>query len=296
MENFKKLTKNDISLVAHYFEKESSLSCDCSIGGCFIWCDFFDTHYALLDDTLIFRISLDKKTRYTYPIGKSIESALSFIEQDAKENGIPTEFFVFSESDFSALKNRYPLHEIEDKREYYDYIYDYSSMCDFKGKKFSGQRNHVNKFKRLYENYSFEEINETNKNELSEFFRRFTENSEKKNAAIEAETIKIFDVLENMSEYHQFGGILRVDGNIVGFSIAEKIGKTMFVHVEKADISYDGAYQMLVSCFASHFADEAVIYINREDDVGDEGLRKSKLSYHPLFLVEKHIFTAKNEQ
>ena len=293
MENFKRLTKNDISLIAPYFEKESSFSCDCSIGGCFIWEDFFQTKYAIIDETLVFRIFLDKKTRYTYPIGKNVEGALSFIEEDAKESNVKPEFFVFSQDDLLSLKEKYPSHEILDKREYYDYVYDYSSMCDFRGKKFSGQRNHINKFKRLYENYSFEEINEKNKGELAEFFGDFNARSEKKNAAIESEAIKIFDVLENMEEYRQFGGMLRVDGNIVGFSIAEKIGQTMFIHVEKADISYDGVYQMLVSCFASHFADENVIYINREDDVGDEGLRKSKLSYHPIFLVEKYIFSVK---
>ena len=293
MEDFKKLTKNDIALVTPYFEKECSLSCDCSIGGCFIWCDFFKTHYAIVDGALVFRIVENGKIHYTYPIGDALEGAFSLIEHDAEENNTPVEFFVFSDKDLSSLKDRYPNYELEDRREYYDYIYDYSSMCDFKGKKFSGQRNHINKFKRLYENYSFEEINETNKEELADFFRIFISKNEKSNAAIEAEAIKIFDVIENMEEYRQLGGILRVCENIVGFSIAEKIGKTMFIHVEKADISYDGVYQMLVSCFASHFADENVIYINREDDVGDEGLRKSKLSYHPIFLIEKHIFSVK---
>ena len=293
MENFKSLTKNDIPLIAPYFENESSFACDCSIGGCFIWCDFFQTKYAIIEETLVFRIVLDKKTRYTYPIGKNIESAFALIEKDAERCNTEIEFFVFSQNDLLSLKERYPSHEILDKREYYDYVYDYGSMCDFRGKKFSGQRNHINKFKRLYGNYSFEEIDETNKKELAEFFRDFAARSEKKNAAIEAEALKIFEVLENMSEYRQFGGILRVDGKIVGFSIAEKIDKTMFIHVEKADISYDGVYQMLVSCFATHFAEDGVVYINREDDVGDEGLRKSKLSYHPIFLVEKYIFSVK---
>ncbi len=293
MENFKKLTKNDIPTIEPYFEKASSLCCDCSIGGCFIWRDYFKTQYAIIDETLVFCIVLEGKTRYTYPIGKNLDAAFSLIEKHSAANNTDLEFFVFSDEDLSSLKKRYPSYEAESKREYYDYVYDYKSMCDFRGKKFSGQRNHVNKFKRLYENYSFEEINDENKKELSDFFERFTGKSDKKSPAIDAEKIKIFEILENMEEYRQFGGILRVDGGIVGFSIAEKIKETMFVHVEKADISYDGVYQMLVSCFASHFADESVIYINREDDTGDEGLRRSKLSYHPLFLIEKYIFSVK---
>lgn len=65
----------------------------------------------------------------------------------------------------------------------------------------------------------------------------------------------------------------------------------MFVHVEKALTEYNGVYPMLTNCFASHFRTPQVVYINREEDEGDLGLRTSKLSYHPLLLKEKYKVT-----
>lgn len=294
MQEFKRLEKEDVALIFPFFEKEASLSCDGSIGGSFIWADFFKTEYVILDGTLLFKVEENGEVRYTYPLGEDPESALLYAENDAKKQGIPLSFFVFDEESLLRLRERYPECEAVEKRESFDYVYDYESLSTFKGKKLSGQRNHVNKFKRLYPNYSFEEVNENNKAELKAFFERFSYESEKKNAAIEAETKKIYELIESPKDYRQFGGILKVSGEIVGFSFAEIIGKTMFVHIEKANIEYAGVYQMLVSSFASHFAREGVIYINREDDAGDEGLRKSKLSYHPIFLLKKYILNANN--
>ncbi len=295
MQEFKKLGKEDVELIFPYFEKESSLACDCSVGGTFIWADFFKTEYLIIDGTIIFKVEENGEVRYTYPLGNNPEKALLYAEEDAKRKGFPLSFFIFDEESLSRLEKRYPKSETQEKRESFDYVYDYESLSTFRGKKLSGQRNHVNKFKRLYPDYSFEEVNEKNKDELKAFFERFSSDSEKKNPAIEAETAKIFELIENPSEYRQFGGILKVSGEIVGFSFAEIIDKTMFVHIEKANIEYAGAYQMLVCSFASHFASEGVVYINREDDMDDEGLRKSKLSYHPLFLVKKYILNANND-
>lgn len=289
MNGFRKLTKNDVDAIAPYFEREKSTSCDCTTGACFIWRDYFETEFVIVEDTLIFKISENGEKKYTYPIGKNIDRAFEYIEAEASESNTPLDFFISSEKDLLLIKDRYPRCTVFEKRDYFDYIYDYQALATFKGKKLSGQRNHVNKFKRIYPNYSFEEINEKNAQELIEFFKCHIASSEKDTPAIKAEAVKIIEIIKNIEYYRQFGGLLRVDGDIVGFSIAEKIGQTMFTHIEKADISYAGVYQMLVSQFASHFADENTVYINREDDAGDEGLRKSKLSYHPLFLIPKYI-------
>ena len=99
---------------------------------------------------------------------------------------------------------------------------------------------------------------------------------------------EIFEVLDHFDEYAFLGGILRVDGAIVGISMGEIVRDTLYVHIEKADVRYSGVYQKLVNCFAREFVTDEVRYINREEDVGDPGLRKSKLSYHPVALQEKY--------
>lgn len=75
---------------------------------------------------------------------------------------------------------------------------------------------------------------------------------------------------------------------MVGFSLGEYDGDTLYVHVEKANTDYRGAYQVLMTSFIREFAKEGIAYVNREDDAGDPGLRKSKLSYNPIWLVKKY--------
>ena len=90
------------------------------------------------------------------------------------------------------------------------------------------------------------------------------------------------------------GGMLLVEGDIAGFSLGEVVGDTLFTHIEKADRDYDGCYQMLVAQFAQMYAVDGVEFINREDDTGDPGLRTSKLSYHPVALLEKFSVTVED--
>ena len=108
----------------------------------------------------------------------------------------------------------------------------------------------------------------------------------------EEENKKTLEVLNNFDLYGFFGGALYADGKIVGFSLGERVGDTVFVHIEKADRTVKGAYQTVVNEFAKNFAKDAA-FINREDDMGDEGLKTSKLSYHPVKLLKKYTVIIK---
>ncbi len=292
---FTKLTLDDMDRLAPYFGYATSRACDTTVGGIFIWRDYFKTSYRIENDTLMFRVGEGEDTVYSYPIGKDVDNAFSIIEEDARENAISLNFYLSSEIDMRDLQKRYPSAEINEARDSFDYLYDYDSLATFKGKKYSGQRNHVNKFKRLYENHSFEPLTCENIPAVREFFAEFL-SSREKTPATDAEAEKINELFDHLAEYEShgfFGGVLRVDGRVVGFSVAEHVGDTMYVHIEKADIRYDGVYQMLVSSFAAHFSHGDVIYINREDDAGNEGLRKSKLSYQPIALLPKYFASVK---
>ena len=102
------------------------------------------------------------------------------------------------------------------------------------------------------------------------------------------ENKKVIEVLDNFDTYGMLGGYLIADGKIVGFSINEIVGDTLYTHIEKADRQYKGAYQMLVNQAAITFAVDEVSFINREEDMGDLGLRTSKKSYHPIELLKKY--------
>lgn len=102
------------------------------------------------------------------------------------------------------------------------------------------------------------------------------------------ENKKVIEVLDNYNIYDMVGGYLIADGRIVGFSINEIVDDTLYTHIEKADRHHKGAYQMLVNQAAITFATGKVSFINREEDMGNSGLRKSKKSYHPIELLRKY--------
>ena len=108
-----------------------------------------------------------------------------------------------------------------------------------------------------------------------------------------AESCVACNYLRLLEELGVVGGILRVDGKAVAFTIGDQVcDDTMVVHIENALTEYDGAYAMINQQFVEHECAHGT-YLNREDDMGDEGLRKAKLSYHPVFFVEKGIVKRK---
>ena len=108
-------------------------------------------------------------------------------------------------------------------------------------------------------------------------------------ASAQAEEGCVRAFLRDFAAYAPLAGLLRVNGRVVGFSAGEIVGDTLIIHIEKADIAYEGVYQALVNEYAKCFVTPGVRYINREEDAGDEGLRRSKESYHPVRLLEKYL-------
>ncbi len=287
MLSFKRLGLEDAPIIRAFFEKYPSKQCDNTVGAALMWRDYFKTEYAIFDDTVIFKADYPEiKTAFTFPIGKNIKASLQQIQDYCKNNNIPLVFCTVTAEDLELLKNCFKSCKETLKREWSDYIYNMSDLSTFKGKKFNGQRNHINKFKSLYPDYSLIKITKDNIEEVKEFFKRFILSRQMTDAEKE-ECQKVFEVFDNFDVYKMTGYALKVEENIVAFSMGEIVGNMLFVHIEKADISYKGAYQMMVKEFSSLFSDKA-LFINREDDSGDLGLRTSKLSYQPCEIADKY--------
>ena len=288
MLNFKKINLEDIPVLKAYFDTYPNRQCDRTAGAIAMWRDVYYNYYAVSDGTIILSSKPNGKYSFSYPIGKSPEKVIGELEEFCREFEIPMRFFGVSVEEKNKLLEIYPDSEFYSDRDHSDYLYDKTAILTLIGKKYSTQRNHINKFKKLYSDWNFEEITAENIPEIVEFTKGFTFNSSEKDEGAAKELELCCEVLENYETFGMFGGALRVDGKIIGYSIGEIIGDTLFCHIEKADISYHGAYQMVTNQFLQMYAkDDDVQFVNREDDCGDEGLRKSKLSYHPVELLEK---------
>ncbi len=288
MLQFRKITLQDIKILKAYFNAYPARQCDRSAGATAMWRNFFDNQYAIIDGTIVFSSQFKDGLCFTYPIGRNPEKAIDEIEKHCNENNLPVVFCSVNKKELPNLIKRYPDCEIDADRDWFDYLYEKDAMLNLSGRKYNTPRNHINKFKKLYQNWSFDTISDEIIPELIEFTNNFTFNSDKDESA-NLELQMCIEVLENYELYDMLGGVLKVDGKVTAYSIGEIVGDTLFSHIEKADISYAGAYQMLTNQFLKMYASgDEIKYVNREEDCGDDGLRKSKLSYHPVELIEKN--------
>ncbi len=178
-----------------------------------------------------------------------------------------------------------------------DYIYNANDIIELTGKKYHSKRNHLAKFNKL--DYEFSLVSEKDFDDCISFCTETYNNkgsqiNSENNHSFVAEQYAINTYFSWFNELGLTGGIIRIDGRPAAVAVGEEIGgRTFCVHIEKADISYPGIYTGICNLFAGAAASECR-YINREEDLGIEGLRKSKLSYKPAFLLDKYTLTFKN--
>ena len=292
MLNFIKLSLNDIRKIKPYFLFSTNKTCDNTVGGTFMWRDYFSVEYAEYNETLVFKVKLqyyNAITAFTLPLGKDVYGCIKEIEKYCYIHEIPIAFCTVTKEEIPYITSIFNNNQLHYENDWNDYIYKSDDLKTLTGTKYKSQRNHINYFQKTYNTYLFEEITEKNINEVKEFNNSLYSNVTKNSDIFVEEQKKTVEVLDNYCIYGLIGGILRLNGSIVAFSIGEICNDVLFIHIEKADIKYKGVYQMINYEFANHFASDKIKYINREEDVGDEGLRFSKQSYHPCDIIKKYI-------
>lgn len=292
MLEFSPLQLSDLPKLRDFFKYSGSRVCDTTPGTVFMWRDMYHTEYAIEGGSLYFKVDVpDQGPTFTLPLGGGRLEHFRNIAQYCCHHRIPLSFFPVPKDELERMQDYFPNSAATDVRDSFDYLYNAETLQYFKGKKLAGQRNHVNRFLKTYGNWSFRVMTEDDLPLVKAFLARYTAKQDKPAASFYEDIAKSIEVLDNIQIYGFFGGILLVEGQIVGFALGEVVGDTMFTHIEKADREVLGCYQMLVSQFAQQFAGGDVAFINREDDAGDLGLRTSKLSYKPIALLEKYLVT-----
>lgn len=289
MLSFKKVEIDDIPILNEYYSRYPSGSCDTTVGSIVMWRDYFNYEYAISEDTLTVLSKYDGNYCFSFPIGSNPRKMIELIEEYCKINGVSMKVCTLNEEETSIIANIFPDYTSFYDRDWFDYVYDFKALASLEGKNYSHQRNQIHKFEREYLNYSYEVISDDNLGEVIAFNNSFTFHAEKQDDSADREIEMCLDVLNNYKKYDLVGGLLRVDGNVVGYSIGEIIGDSIYIHIEKADTSYRGVYQMISNLFLKNNASDEIKFVNREEDCGDEGLRKSKLSSNPLFLLQKNF-------
>ena len=223
------------------------------------------------------------------PVGGDVKAAVNAVYEKCKNSGEPCIFSDVPEGGLELLKEIFGEKRLKISTDdgWSDYLYNASDLITYSGKKFNGQRNHVNRFNRLYPDAVFEPLTRENFDEAYEFLKNYISQNGTTSESGELEGCAAIRLMKRYFELELCGAILKANNKIISLSIGEKMGDTLFVHVEKGLIEFSGVYQVMVQKFAETYAGD-VLFINREEDDGVEGLRKSKLSYHPIGLLNKY--------
>lgn len=289
MLEFKPITPNDTGELKKYFCARPPHFCDRTPGVAVMWRQIYSNHYCIFNDTLIIRSTLGGKAEYLSPVGRDFDGAVEAVTAHCAEIGEEAIFYGLTDEEADSLLEKYPCSSRHANRDWFDYVYDKTALMTLSGKKYAAQRNHIHKFTALYPDYSFEPICDENIPELIAFTENFHFHALKEGGDAAAEVGMCIGALREFPLLDMVGLALRAGGKIIGYTIGEAVGDMFFVHIEKADTEYQGAYQMLSNTFLKTYAaDDDIKFVNREEDCGDEGLRRSKLSYHPIALPPKN--------
>ncbi|HJD77147.1 hypothetical protein GGR06_003463 [Bacteroides reticulotermitis] len=292
MIDFKDITLADKDLITSYTMNSSRRNCDLSFSNLCSWRFLYNTKFAIVDNFLVFKFWAEDKLAYMMPVGTgNPKDVLQKLINDATEENQPFCILGVCTGMRNELEDTMPEQfQFTADRDYADYIYLRSDLATLKGKKFQAKRNHINRFRNSYPNYEYTPITPDRIKECMELEAEWCKvNNCDQQEGTGNERRALIYALHNFEALGLTGGILHVDGKIVAFTFGMPINKDTFgVHVEKADTSIDGAYAMINYEFSSRIP-EQYTYINREEDLGIEGLRKAKLSYQPTIILEKYM-------
>lgn len=272
----------------------TSQICDLAFANLYGWAGRYGISWATIHDTLIigFQPLGRSHPAYLMPICDSndgFRACLTSLKQLVQEGGYPLVLMGVTPRCRERLEEIAPgaFHYLSDEGAQ-DYIYLRERMCSLSGKSLQSKRNHINKFERLYPDYRYEEITQQNLDECLALGAAWLSASNVSQGQDEEQRM-IARLAEAYEALELQGGAIRVEGKIVAFSLGSPINHTTFgVHVEKALTEYEGAFAMINREFALRIP-ESYTYINREEDLGLEGLRKSKLSYKPEIILPKDV-------
>ncbi len=291
--NFKEIGLEDKAIFDDFFDKASLGLSELTFTNLFVWSDYRKIKYCKCEKGLVIFSKLNDESYFFPPIGydnlnEIFEKMLEYeIDKDfkVKINRVPESYAELIDKD---------IFTISEDRDNFDYVYSREELVKLKGGKFSSKRNFLNDF---YENYEFKYLKYSSEHyDGCASLAKEWLNKHGESPSTLAEFNAIIKLLDNYSNFPELrGAVIVVDDRVVAFSFGEKLNNDTFViHFEKGNTDYIGVYQTINKLFIENEVDKKFLYINREQDLGVEGIRKAKESYNPVYLVKKYSIELKN--
>ena len=290
MLEFKKPEITDKQWVNDCLVHANSMNCEYTFGNLFIWSSAYSTEICRYKDFLICRWGKDDDINYSLPLGEGdFTDAVDAIIDYAKSNGETPVIYGITEGYLGLMQEAFTgkfTYKYDDGNN--DYIYSTEKMASLSGKKYHGKRNHITNFKKNNPDWSFEKISKDNIDECLALHSKWIENKDPDDEDYSLEFEAVKKAFEYFDELDMVGGLIRVNGEVIAYTLGEPQmnGRCFVSHFEKAPADMIGAYPIINQEFTKNCLMQYE-YVNREEDLGIEGLRKAKQSYHPEIWLEK---------
>jgi hypothetical protein len=298
--SFKCLTLEDKDIIEKYVDKDKLESYEYLFSSLYMWRKLNNVKYAVLDDVLIIEKNEEGKgTFYAQLFGYNKDNLTNIIDELIKRNlNFTDREYLFGdvENEFVEDLKKYTDFKLETVEDIDDseYIYNTNDLIELRGKKYHSKKNHINSFLKTY-TYDIKTINtEKVKKDCMDLLHKWHDEVA---VTVDKEMLMEIDAIRDLfSELHFFdlnSIAVYVDGQLAGFAVGERVNDKMAViHVERGEIAYKGIYAFLNKQFlVESFSDTE--FVNRQEDTGNEGLRKAKKSYHPVKMVNKYLVKLK---
>ena len=293
MLEFSGLTLADAPRLKPLLTHTYSRICDYVFGTLFFWRDMWPAEYAIHDNTVFIRLELEPggQKGYMLPVGGDLKESLYLLDTyfETQQTGAQENknilYCNIPDKETKTLEQHYGNITITPVKSGGDYIYCAESMATLSGRKLHGQRNHSNYFERTWEHH-FEEISKSNVQDVKAFIESKAVSSPTE--LFQEGNRKTFEALDNLDTYGFSSLALYADKALIGFTLGTLLDDTLYVTIEQADREYRGAYPKLASTFVSKHLHAGATHVNREDDLGNEGLRKAKLAWNPLEIIGRN--------
>ncbi|NLP41525.1 MAG: DUF2156 domain-containing protein [Veillonellaceae bacterium] len=299
--NFQPIKLDDKPVFDSFFRARRYENAHFNFTNLFMWRHAFNIEWCTEAGFLLIRAAWGKEQFALQPFGPEAElgKAITIWEDYFKQNNLP--FIISGIESGAALqfeKLRPGFFKFHEDRDNYDYIYSAQDLINLKGRKFHSKKNHFNNFKKVYSNFVYLPLSAELVGQCvataADWFEKKTDTI--KNELIDYEKNAIIEALTNQEYLDLTGGVIMINGTVEAFTFGEQLNAdTAVIHVEKANADIRGIYPAINQQFVKH-AWSKMRYINREEDMGLEGLRKSKLSYNPVKFVKKYVVTIRDQE
>ncbi len=298
MITFKPFIPGDRELYVPYLALSAGRGCEYSFANLCMW---GRQQGAILEEGLVFFSQFSRKTVYLFPLGANKQRLIGRLMEDAQQRGIPLRLTGLLPEDCRELEELFPgQFRFHNARSDYDYIYNVEDLADLKGKTYQSKRNFSNRFQKNHPHCQIVPIGEENRAAVEQMLEAWFANRREKDPQgdYHMEKAAISRALSHREELQLEGIALMEENRVLAMTLGSRLTEDTFdVHFEKALDTEEGAYARINQAFAGYLKGKypSLRYLNREDDMGLEGLRKAKLSYRPVRLIEKYWACLKDE-